>query len=237
MRRFLAISALVHAVLLLVLPALPGLGRDESMGLEYYAVELVEIPAPAPARVEEPVAEPAEAEPEEPVSEPEPELEPQIPEERPRRRVAPKKPQRQVKSLEERLQERLEGKDDQRRSEEREAPDSNVEAQTATATAKVSATRFPYGWYLSVIQGKVSSNWRQPSSRLLGEDSFLTVVSFRIRRNGSIDVVTVRRSSGRPTVDQSAIKAVRDSSPFPELPNDYMEDHLDVTIDFTVLSE
>lgn len=235
MGKILAISAIVHAVLLLVVPLLPGIGRSEPMGLEGYAVELVDVPAPTPVRVAEPVEDVVQPEPEEAAQEPEPEPEPQIPEEKPRRRVAVKKPARQEKTLEQRLQERLDTQDDQRRADE-PAPQAEAPRPAATATAKVTATRFPYGWYLSVIQGKVSSNWRQPSSRLLGEDSLSTVVSFRIRRNGSIEVVTVRRSSGRPTVDQSATKAVRESSPFPELPSDYMEDYLDVTIDFTVLS-
>jgi len=49
--------------------------------------------------------------------------------------------------------------------------------------------------------------------------------------------VTVRKSSGRSTIDQSAAKAVRNSAPFPPLPDDYRDDRLDVTIDFTVERE
>jgi protein TonB len=101
----------------------------------------------------------------------------------------------------------------------------------------VTASRFPYGWYLSVIQGKVSSNWDQPSARLLAEDSLTASVSFTIRRDGSVHGIQVSRSSGRSTVDQSAARAVRDSAPFPPLPDDYMRDTLEVTIDFTIVRE
>ena len=49
--------------------------------------------------------------------------------------------------------------------------------------------------------------------------------------------MTVRKSSGRSTVDQSAAKAIRDSAPFPPLPDDYRDSFLDVTIDFTITPE
>jgi outer membrane biosynthesis protein TonB len=38
-------------------------------------------------------------------------------------------------------------------------------------------------------------------------------------------------------LDQSAAKAVRDSEPFPPLPDDYRENSLQVTIDFTIVRE
>jgi len=52
-----------------------------------------------------------------------------------------------------------------------------------------------------------------------------------------VSAVTVRKSSGRAAIDQSAARAVRSAAPFPPLPNDYREDSLDVTIDFTVERE
>ncbi|MFH1502554.1 MAG: TonB family protein, partial [Candidatus Eisenbacteria bacterium] len=87
------------------------------------------------------------------------------------------------------------------------------------------------------VQGKVSSNWSQPSARLIVEDSLTVSVSFVIRRDGSVGDVRIARSSGRSTVDQSAAKAVRESIPFPPLPDDYLQERLDVTIDFTIVRE
>jgi protein TonB len=240
MGRILIISALIHAVLLVVLPLVPRLGSNYEQGLQVYQVELVDLEPSAPA-VEEASAE--EAEPvvkeEEPPAEEEVE-EPSIPDEpppKPKRVVLTPPARKPEKTLEERLAERLEAEDRKRPSAPRESETQAQSPQTQAGSARVTASRFPYGWYLSVIQGKVSSNWDQPSARLVAEDSLTASVAFVIERDGSVHGVTVSRSSGRSTLDQSAAKAVRDSEPFPPLPDDYRENNLPVTIDFTIVRE
>jgi protein TonB len=238
--RFLIISASAHVLLLFILPFVPGLFVTEEMGLDVYSVQLVDIES-RPAHVEAPAPAPEEAKVEEAVETPpepvEEVVEERIPEEPApqQRRVAIKRPPAEEReSLADRLAERL-------RSQDEERPARPTEPQAAahvpSASATVTANRFPYAWYLSIIQGKVSSNWKQPSSRLITQDRLSTQVSFRIMRDGAAELVTVRRSSGLPNVDQSAVKAVRSSTPFPPLPDDYQQDSLDVTIDFTVKQE
>jgi len=234
MSRFLVISTIIHLFLLILVPFIPGLFEEELTGLEAYTVELVELSPPPRALEPEPVVE---EEATEPTPEPEPELvaEEQIPDDPPPRqvkRVTITPPPRSEKTLEERLAERLRAQDEMR--DERAEPEEIATEQPPSTSAVVTASRFPYSWYLSIIQGKVRLNWKQPSSRLISDEKLSTQISFRIGRNGNIEVVTVRRTSGLQNVDQSAVKAVRNSAPFPPLPDDYMENHLDVTIDFTV---
>lgn len=243
MGRLLFISALLHVALLVVLPMVPRLSRDYDAALDTYMVELVDItpatkaaePAAAeePTKVEEPVVEKT------PVEEKVEEAKiPERPEPKPKRVVLKPPAVKSESTLEERLEERLKAQDQRRPEPAKPAEERRGDAAPAqTSTARVSASRFPYSWYLSVVQGKVSSNWVQPSARLILEDSLTTSVSFSIGRDGSISDVRVSRSSGRSTVDQSAAKAVRDSAPFPPLPDDYRETRLEVTIDFTILKE
>jgi protein TonB len=239
LNRILITSAIIHVVLILVLPFIPMLTRSYDLGYDVYAVELIDLPVEAPAVQEEaPVEEVEEIEEPEPEPEPEEEVveeEPpvEIPE-KPPTRVAPPAPEKRP-SLEERLAERLKQQEDTKPERQPEKPAQQMRAPSTQALVK--ASRFPYSWYLSIVQGKVSSNWKQPSARLLGGETLRTTVSFRIRRSGSIEAVTVRKSSGRPTVDQSAAKAVRDSAPFPPLPDDFRDSFLDVTIDFTIAPE
>ena len=237
MGRLLIISAAVHVALLVVVPLIPGLARDYELGLEVYAVELVAMPeetAVAQQAPAEPEPEAVEAAPEPKVEEVEEEAEiPEEPPPRPKRVVVKPPPAEPQQSLADRLAERMKEQDASRPAQ---TPRNDAPATPApqTSTATVAASRFPYGWYLSIVQGKVSSNWDQPSARLIGEDALTVVVSFRIRRNGTVEAIAVRRSSGRQTVDQSAAKAISDSAPFPPLPDDYLEERLDVTIDFTI---
>ncbi len=236
MNRFLLISAVAHIILILVVPFVPGLFESEPMRLQTYNVELVDIRPVAveepPPAVDQPVEEPAA----EPVEEVVEERIPEEPDPEPRRVVAPRPRPEQRQSLADRLAERLNAQE----VDSRETPEEPQPAQSQAApaaSARVTAARFPYAWYLSIIQGKTSSNWKQPSSRLVTQSQLSTQVSFRITRAGAVELLTVRRSSGSPNVDQSAVKAVRSSAPFPPLPDDYLEDHLDVTIDFTVRQE
>ncbi len=238
MGRVLFISALVHVIVLVALPFIPALSRHYDAALDTYTVELVDVPSQpdVPPAVEEPAQQ--EAAVEEPAPTEEKETIPEEPKAKPKQVVLKPPAAKQEKSLEERLQERLGAQDRKRPQESQEQPKPKTESAPAqTSTARVSASRFPYGWYLAVVQGKVSSNWSQPSARLIVEDSLTTSVAFTIARDGSVRDVRVSRSSGRSTVDQSAAKAVRDSAPFPPLPDDYRENTLQVTIDFTILKE
>jgi protein TonB len=231
MAKLLVISAILHAVVLLLVPLIPAVHRRFEFEPQAYSVELVDLPRstpaqestveppPEPTRVETP--EPKEAIPEKPAPKPK----------ATRRKLPPPKPE---KSLEEKIAERLSKQDESRPRDEPKAAPAQV-APAATTTIK--ASQVTPSWYLSVIHGKVSSNWDQPSARLLAEESLTVVVSFRIRQDGSVSGITVRRSSGRSTVDQSATNAVRSSAPFPPLEGVIPGDHLDVTIDFIMKRE
>lgn len=232
MTRLLVVSAILHVVVLALVPLIPGIRHQYEFEPQAYAVELVELPRETQA--EEATVEPP---PPEPPTQEEPEPEEAIPEEptpKPRqvvRRPPPKPPER---TLEEKIAERLSKQDRERPHEE---PRTEPAATAPTPTTTIKASQVTPSWYLSVIHGKVSSNWDQPSARLITEESLTVVVSFRIRQDGSVSGITVRRSSGRSTVDQSASKAVRDSTPFPPLTGVIPGDHLDVTIDFIMKRE
>jgi periplasmic protein TonB len=232
MRRILIISAAAHLGFLALLPILPNLGGHQPIAVEVFAVELVDVPNTEPVQetVEPPPAQ--ESEPE-PVPEENP-----IPEEPVRQKPVPKPitpppPPRQEKSLEERLAERLKSVDAPKpQQESTKRPESKP--QTVGTSTKISAGTVVSDYYLTMLQGKITRNWKQPSVRFSGSGDLTARVTFRVLRSGEMTALSVSKSSGWSAVDESARQAVRASAPFPELPSGYHGDHLDVTIDFTV---
>jgi protein TonB len=230
MRRLIIISAAVHVGVLILLPILPTLGNEQPLALEVYAVELVELPPPSPP-VQEVVEE--ETAPEPVVEQPPPEEKP-IPEEPVRQRKRPvvtPPPKPPEKTLEEKIAERLKSQEQSRPKEE--SREEKPAQQQPSGSTKITAGKVA-DYYLTVLQGKITRNWKQPSARFTGGDAITVRVSFTILRNGDITGLKVARASGWSTVDQSAIQAVRSSAPFGALPPTYRDDRLDVTIDFTV---
>lgn len=79
--------------------------------------------------------------------------------------------------------------------------------------------RFP--WYVEAVRNRISSNWLQstvdPSVRWAPR----AVATFQILRDGSVVNIQFARSSGNASVDTSAIRAIRDSSPLARLPAEY----------------
>jgi protein TonB len=232
MTRLLIISAILHVAVLVLVPLIPGIHHHYEFDPQAYAVELVDLPRETPAQestVEAPPPEPARVEAPEPK-----EAIPDKPAPKPKVTKPKLPPAKPEKSLEEKIAERLSKQDESR---PREEPKAATAPAAPAATTTIKASQVTPSWYLSVIHGKVSSNWDQPSARLVAEESLTVVVSFRIRQDGSVSGITVRRSSGRSTVDQSATNAVRDSTPFPPLEGVIPGDHLDVTIDFIMRRE
>jgi len=89
---------------------------------------------------------------------------------------------------------------------------------------------FEFPYYLRLMIGKISRNWRNPYSGR--GDKVLATVYFQVLRDGTIISPRVEKSSGAPTFDRAALRAVIISNPLPQLPPDYQEQQLTVYIDF-----
>jgi TonB family protein len=94
----------------------------------------------------------------------------------------------------------------------------------------VDAAQFPFGYFLSAIERRVSESWYLA---MVKPGSGLTcVVYFRLMRNGSVEDVRVEKGSGNDYFDRSAVRAVKSASPFPPLPRGFQDDFLGIHFTF-----
>ena len=87
-----------------------------------------------------------------------------------------------------------------------------------------------YGYYVDILREKVAQRWHandvDPRIRTLPP----AIVTFTIRRDGSVSNVRVAQGSGNFALDVSAQRAIADAAPFPPLPAGYPGN--DVSIEF-----
>ena len=100
------------------------------------------------------------------------------------------------------------------------APGEPAEA-TGDATAAVESLTggaSEFAWYRTSVTAALYSHWRRPILAGLAEPREV-LVSFEILRDGRASDVRVSQSSGVPSLDRSALRAVQDASPLPPLPS------------------
>lgn len=101
------------------------------------------------------------------------------------------------------------------------------EAEDGTSIAVV-GERFPFSYYLSAIERKVSQNWFSG----VGGGGLSCVVYFRLSRDGRIADLRVEQTSGNSYFDRSATRAVRSAAPFPPLPRAFADEFLGIHFTF-----
>jgi TonB family protein len=75
-----------------------------------------------------------------------------------------------------------------------------------------------FGAYSALIQERVTQHWRTGDVDANIRTGPQVVVSFEIRRDGSVGALRVTQESGISTLDFSARRAILEASPFPPLP-------------------
>ncbi len=103
------------------------------------------------------------------------------------------------------------------------------EAEDGTSIA-VEGEIFPFSYYLSANERKVSKNWFSGvSSESVGHSC---VVYFRLRKDGRIEDLRIEQSSGNSYFDRSATRAIRSAAPFPPLPRAFSDEFLGIHFTF-----
>ncbi len=91
---------------------------------------------------------------------------------------------------------------------------------------------FPYSYYVEILKSKITSTWYNPLSSSGISGKFLSVVYFRIFRNGTVGKLKMIRKSGNKYYDLSTIRVIKEVVPFPPLPSDYPDLYLGVYFEF-----
>jgi periplasmic protein TonB len=92
---------------------------------------------------------------------------------------------------------------------------------------------FNYPWYVSLIQSKVAQSWYTQEVDPRTPVGSVTKVTFTIARDGSASNFRISQSSGFPTLDSSALRAVERVENFSPLPSGYSKSSLFVEYTFT----
>lgn len=78
-----------------------------------------------------------------------------------------------------------------------------------------------YAWYVHVVQQKVSENWLKYEVDPRITTAQRVYITFDIARDGRPGNVEIEQSSGVPSLDQSAVRALQRIDTFGPLPGDY----------------
>ncbi|MCX7956451.1 MAG: TonB C-terminal domain-containing protein [Endomicrobia bacterium] len=117
-----------------------------------------------------------------------------------------------------------------------EKPNRQEETQTQTVSKpttlpslSLETAKFPFSYYVNQIRKKIIENWLW-SHNYPGE--LKTVVYFRILREGKIEDLRIKETSGNKLYDNLCLRAVEISQPFPPLPEGFKEEYLGVFFEF-----
>jgi TonB family protein len=92
-----------------------------------------------------------------------------------------------------------------------------------------STEEFKFPSYLATIRQNIERNWNPPP----GAKGNKAKVQFTILRSGWVvkSDMKLTASSGNFYFDQAAMRAILQSSPFPQMPDDYPKQSLDLSVD------
>ena len=89
-----------------------------------------------------------------------------------------------------------------------------------------------YSAYVNSIARSISGNWLKSMANVGNQKAPRVYMAFDIQRNGSILNIHMTQSSGIPSLDRTAERAIHASDPLPALPADYRGPSVSVSFYF-----
>lgn len=89
------------------------------------------------------------------------------------------------------------------------------------------------GWYAEIVRQRIAQNW-QTAGLDARSQSQPAIVSFYIMRDGTVRNPQIIESSGNPTIDNTALRAVYSANPLPALPPQITESYISAQFTFNL---
>src|SRR3982750_4016396 len=89
------------------------------------------------------------------------------------------------------------------------------------------------GWYAELIRQRIAQNWNTNGLDTRSQRS-PAIVSFYIMRDGSVRTPQIVQSSGDYNIDNTALRAVFQSNPLPQLPPQITESYISAQFTFNL---
>jgi len=89
------------------------------------------------------------------------------------------------------------------------------------------------GWYAEIVRQRIAQNWNTNGLDARSQAS-PAIVGFLIMRDGSIRNPQIVASSGNPSIDNTALRAVYSSNPLPALPPQISEPYISAQFTFNL---
>ena len=108
------------------------------------------------------------------------------------------------------------------------SPLYGVKGSGGVGTGTSSPLGVRFGWYEALLREKVASKWNTQTVDAQIHQLPVAIVTFVIKRDGSVSGVRLAQSSGNYALDTSAQRAIFDAAPFPALPGQFERDSANI---------
>ncbi len=109
------------------------------------------------------------------------------------------------------------------------SPDLGMQGNEGIGVGPNSTLGLKFGYYVDLMRGAISKHW---STAGLGSDNHRVLITFSILRDGTVRDAKIAQASGNYALDTSALRAVLESNPLPQLPQGYEKDSAPVELWF-----
>ena len=109
--------------------------------------------------------------------------------------------------------------------------ETNVEtpggSDSPFAGVTIDNASFSYPYWFTQAFNKIRSNWRNPIS---ADIPITCTIYFQVIKSGRLVKAEIKESSGIPAFDNSCLRSVENSTPFPPLPRQFVDEIIGITL-------
>jgi len=251
LRGSILLSAVFHVVLFLALLRISSTGRARTVYKPQYQVRLVR-PQEVPSLAKPPSKEVAK--PKAPPQAPKPKPKPKqvvVPEKTPPKEKKAEKPPPEKKQPEKKAEKKPEPKPAPAEKPREPAPEEILEEALARIKKRAGSRQevaanvpggsssweekqkeIEYSAYYDQVERAVRENWIPPQDMNFEVESAMTVVSLTLLPDGRVLKSYIEETSGNPQFDQSVMRAILKSTPFPPPPIGLKQQRFDLGLRF-----